>query len=227
MRRGRVLSYNRGRPEGDGAGDKEREQEIGGVSAHDDPSEGWATDRRFPGNTQLPVHESAIIDEGAEVGPDCRIWHWVHVCRGARIGRACVLGQGVYVGPNVEIGEGCKIQNHVSVYEGVTLEDEVFVGPSAVFTNVRTPRAAVDRRGEFLPTRVRRGATIGANATIVCGVEIGEYAFIGAGSVVTRDVPPHALVVGNPARQIGWACVCGVPLAGPGCAACGRPAPTS
>ena len=161
----------------------------------------------------MQVHETAIVDEGASVGPGTRIWHWVHVRDGARVGSDCVLGQNVYVGPGVVIGNGVKIQNNVSVYEGVTLEDEVFVGPSAVFTNVINPRSTVDRRDQFRATLVRRGATIGANATILCGLELGEYAFVGAGTVVTHAVPDYALVVGNPARQIGWMCRCGTRLA--------------
>jgi UDP-2-acetamido-3-amino-2,3-dideoxy-glucuronate N-acetyltransferase len=150
------------------------------------------------------VHPSAIIDEDASIGAGTRVWHWVHVCSGARIGRDCVLGQGVYVGPRVVVGERVKIQNQVSVYEGVTLEDDVFCGPSAVFTNVINPRAGVDRRAEFRETRVCRGASIGANATVVCGVRIGRHAMVGAGAVVTRDVADFELVVGTPARHVGW-----------------------
>jgi UDP-2-acetamido-3-amino-2,3-dideoxy-glucuronate N-acetyltransferase len=156
-------------------------------------------------------HESAYVDEGAKVGKGTRIWHFCHVMAGAEIGEGCTLGQNVFVAKGVRIGNGVKIQNNVSVYEGVTLEDEVFVGPSAVFTNVRTPRASFPRNRpeDFLPTVVKRGATIGANATIVCGVTIGEWAFVAAGAVVTKDVPPYALVAGVPARRIGWACECG------------------
>jgi UDP-2-acetamido-3-amino-2,3-dideoxy-glucuronate N-acetyltransferase len=174
------------------------------------------------------IHPTAIVDEGAVVEPGAKVWHFVHVCKGARVGAGCSLGQNVYVGPGVSIGRGCKIQNNVSVYEGVTLEDEVFVGPSAVFTNVRTPRAHVNRRHEFAPTLVRRRATIGANATIVCGVTLAEGAFVAAGSVVTRDVPPYVLVQGVPARPAGHACACGEMLRGTrsagaqvACSACG------
>ncbi len=157
----------------------------------------------------MKAHETAVVDPGAIVGEHTRIWHFCHVCSDASIGARCVLGQNVYVGPRAVVGDGVKLQNNVSVYEGVVLEDDVFVGPSAVFTNVTNPRAHIERKDEFRTTTVRRGATIGANATILCGVEIGSYAFVGAGTVVTRDVPDHALVVGNPARQIGWVCACG------------------
>jgi UDP-2-acetamido-3-amino-2,3-dideoxy-glucuronate N-acetyltransferase len=150
------------------------------------------------------VHESAYIDEGAELGPGTKVWHFSHVLPGTRIGADCTLGQNVVVGPDVTVGDRCRIQNNVSVYAGVTLEDGVFCGPSCVFTNVYNPRAEVSRKDEFRSTVVRRGATIGANATIVCGNEVGAYAFIGAGAVVNRPVPAHALVVGAPARQIGW-----------------------
>jgi UDP-2-acetamido-3-amino-2,3-dideoxy-glucuronate N-acetyltransferase len=150
------------------------------------------------------IHATAIVDDGAEIGPSSRIWHWTHVCCGARIGESCSLGQNVYVGPGVAIGDGCKIQNNVSLYEGVTLEEDVFCGPSMVFTNVINPRSAVDRRRDFRPTLVRRGATIGANATILCGHTIGEHAFIAAGAVVSADVPDFALVAGVPAQQKGW-----------------------
>ncbi len=150
------------------------------------------------------VHPTAVVDDGAEIGPETKVWHFCHVMPGARLGAGCVLGQNVMIGPGVSLGNGVKVQNNVSVYAGVTLEDDVFCGPSCVFTNVLTPRAFVERKDEFLPTMVRRGATIGANATIVCGVTIGAYAMVGAGAVVTHDVPDHALVVGNPARVRGW-----------------------
>ncbi len=150
------------------------------------------------------VHPSAIVDEGAVLGEGTRVWHFAHVCAGARIGSGCSLGQGVYVGNEVSIGDNVKIQNHVSVYDAVTLEDDVFCGPSMVFTNVHNPRSRVPRRGEYRRTRVRRGATLGANCTIVCGCTVGEYAFVGAGAVVSRDVPAFALVLGVPARRVGW-----------------------
>ena len=150
------------------------------------------------------VHETAVVDRDVAIGRNARIWHFTHVLSGSRIGADCVIGQNCMLGPDVSIGRGCKIQNNVSLYKGVTLADEVFCGPSCVFTNVLTPRAHVERKEEFLATPVGRGATIGANATIVCGVRIGAYAMIGAGAVVTRDVPAHALVLGNPARQLGW-----------------------
>jgi UDP-2-acetamido-3-amino-2,3-dideoxy-glucuronate N-acetyltransferase len=149
-------------------------------------------------------HPSAIIDEGAAIGDGCRVWHFAHVCAGARIGRGVSLGQNVFVGNRVVVGDDCKIQNNVSVYDNVTLEDGVFCGPSMVFTNVYNPRSLVERKHEYRDTLVRRGATLGANCTIVCGVTVGEFAFVGAGAVVTRDVPAYALVVGVPARQIGW-----------------------
>jgi UDP-2-acetamido-3-amino-2,3-dideoxy-glucuronate N-acetyltransferase len=150
------------------------------------------------------AHPSAIIDEGAQIGEDTRIWHWVHVSSGARIGERCILGQNVFVGGKAVIGNNVKIQNNVSVYDMVTLEDDVFCGPSMVFTNVYNPRAAVPRKHEYRGTHVKRGATLGANSTVICGVTIGEYAFIGAGTVILRDVPDYALMVGVPARQIGW-----------------------
>lgn len=150
------------------------------------------------------IHPTAIVDPGAQLGAGTRVWHFAHVCAGARIGRDCSLGQGVFVGNDVSIGNGVKIQNHVSVYDAVTLEDEVFCGPSMVFTNVHNPRAAVPRKAEYRRTLVRRGATLGANCTIVCGTTIGAHAFVGAGAVVSRDVPDFALVVGVPARRIGW-----------------------
>jgi UDP-2-acetamido-3-amino-2,3-dideoxy-glucuronate N-acetyltransferase len=149
-------------------------------------------------------HPSAVVDDGAHVGAGTRIWHFVHVCAGARIGREVSLGQNVFVGNAVTIGDHCKIQNNVSVYDGVTLEEAVFCGPSMVFTNVHNPRSLIERKQEYRKTLVKRGATLGANATIVCGVPIGQFAFVGAGSVVIRDVPDYALMVGVPARQIGW-----------------------
>ena len=170
------------------------------------------------------VHPTAIVDEGAQIGEGSRIWHWVHVCGGARIGRGVSLGQNVFVGNRVVIGDRCKIQNNVSVYDGVTLEEGVFCGPSMVFTNVHNPRALIERKSEYRPTRVKKGATLGANCTVVCGVTIGEHAFVGAGAVVTRDVKPYALMVGVPARQVGWMSEFGeqvpLPLAGSGSYRC-------
>ena len=155
-------------------------------------------------NTAAVIHPSAIVDEGAQLGAGTRVWHFVHVCSGARIGAGCSLGQNVFVGNDVVIGNNVKIQNNVSVYDAVTLEDDVFCGPSMVFTNVYNPRSAVARKAEYRRTLVKQGATIGANATIVCGNTVGRYAFIGAGAVVQKDVPDYALMVGVPARQIGW-----------------------
>lgn len=149
-------------------------------------------------------HETAIVDAGASIGEGSRIWHFVHVCGGARIGRDCSLGQNVFVGNRVTIGNNVKIQNNVSVYDNVVLEDDVFCGPSMVFTNVYNPRSAVSRKDEYRDTVVRRGATLGANCTIICGVTIGEYAFVAAGAVINRDVPAYALMAGVPARRIGW-----------------------
>ncbi|HET9626426.1 MAG TPA: acyltransferase [Kofleriaceae bacterium] len=168
------------------------------------------------------VHPSAIVEPGATLGREVRIWHWVHVRAGAVIGDGTSIGQGCYVGA-VVIGRGCRIQNHVSLYDGLTIEDEVFLGPSCVFTNVKHPRAFVSRKHAYAPTVIGRGASIGANATIVCGVTIGAYALVGAGAVVTRDVAPYALVVGAPARRAGWACRCGetLPAAPTLCAHCG------
>ncbi len=174
------------------------------------------------------AHESAYVDPGAKIGKGTKIWHFCHVMSGAEIGENCSLGQNVFVAKNVRIGNHVKIQNNVSVYEGVILEDYVFCGPSCVFTNIKTPRSAFprNRSEDYVPTIVKRGATIGANATIVCGVTIGEWAFVAAGAVVTKDVPPYALVAGVPARQIGWACQCGIRLKEQGqhlvCPSCGR-----
>ena len=172
------------------------------------------------------AHETAIIDDGARIGRGTRVWHWVHVCAGAVIGENCTLGQGVFIGNRVKIGNGVKIQNNVSVYEGVTLEDFVFCGPSMVFTNVFNPRSEIPRMTELRPTLVKRGTTLGANSTILCGITIGQYAFIGAGAVVTKDVPDHALVIGNPGRVTGWMCHCGVKLLVKGkkatCPTCGK-----
>jgi UDP-2-acetamido-3-amino-2,3-dideoxy-glucuronate N-acetyltransferase len=172
----------------------------------------------------VTIHPTAIIDAGASIGDGTRIWHWVHVCAGARIGSGCSLGQNVFVGDRVVIGSNVKIQNNVSVYDNVTLEDDVFCGPSMVFTNVYNPRAAVSRKDAYRDTLVRRGATLGANCTIICGTTIGEYAFIGAGAVVNRDVAPFALMVGVPARQLGWMSRFGerlpLPLRGDGRARC-------
>ncbi len=160
------------------------------------------------------VHPSAVVDEGASIGKDSKIWHFVHVMPGAVIGKDTVVGQGCYIA-NVQIGSGVRIQNNVSVYDSVTLEDDVFCGPSCVFTNVINPRSAVQRKEEYMPTLVKRGASIGANATIICGATIGEYAFIGAGAVVRGAVPDRALMVGVPAKRIGWMCDCGIRLPEP------------
>lgn len=149
-------------------------------------------------------HPTAVVDDGAEIGAGSKIWHFAHILPGTKLGERCVVSQNVMIGPKVTVGSGCKIQNNVSLYEGVTLEDDVFCGPSMVFTNVLYPRAHVNRRDEFLPTLIRRGASIGANATIVCGNTVGRYAMVGAGAVVTRDVPDFALVLGAPAVRIGW-----------------------
>lgn len=170
------------------------------------------------------IHPSAIVDEGAVLGEDCRVWHFVHISAGARIGARCSFGQNVFVGNDVSIGDNARIQNNVSIYDAVTLEDDVFCGPSMVFTNVYNPRAAVSRKAEYRPTRVKRGATLGANCTIVCGSTIGRYAFVGAGAVINRDVPDFALMVGVPARQIGWMSRHGerlaLPITGDGEATC-------
>ena len=170
------------------------------------------------------IHPTAIVDDGAVLGDGCRVWHWVHISAGARIGAGCSFGQNVYVGNDVAIGDNVKIQNNVSVYDAVTLEDDVFCGPSMVFTNVHNPRSAVPRKDEYRRTLVRRGATLGANCTIVCGVTVGRHAFVGAGAVVSRDVPDFALMVGVPARRIGWMSRHGerlaLPSTGDGEAAC-------
>ena len=169
-------------------------------------------------------HDTAIIDDGARLGPGTKIWHFSHVCAGARIGAGCSLGQNVFVGNDVVIGSGVKIQNNVSVYDAATLEDDVFCGPSVVFTNVYNPRAAVVRKNEYRRTLVQRGATLGANSTIVCGITVGAYAFVAAGAVINRDVKPYALMAGVPARQIGWMSEHGerldLPLEGNGSARC-------
>lgn len=174
------------------------------------------------------VHESAYVDEGAEIGDGTKVWHFSHIMSGSRIGRACNIGQNVVVSSGVTIGNNVKIQNNVSVYTGVVLEDDVFCGPSMVFTNVINPRSHVSRRHEYQKTLVGRGASLGANCTVVCGHDIGRYALIGAGAVVTKNVPDYALVIGNPGRVVGWVCQCGVRLAtGPvpppqaACAQCG------
>jgi UDP-2-acetamido-3-amino-2,3-dideoxy-glucuronate N-acetyltransferase len=174
------------------------------------------------------AHESSYVDDGCQIGEDTTIWHFCHVMKGARIGRRCNIGQNVVISPDVVIGDNVKVQNNVSIYTGVVLEDDVFCGPSMVFTNVINPRSHVSRKDEYRPTLVKRGATLGANSTIVCGHTVGRYAFVGAGAVVTKDVPDFALVVGNPGRIAGWMCDCGVKLASgvtppaqARCAACG------
>ena len=166
----------------------------------------------------VSIHPSAIVDEGAQIGEGSRVWHFVHVCGGARIGKNVSMGQNVFVGNKVTIGDSCKIQNNVSVYDNVHLEEGVFCGPSMVFTNVYNPRSLIERKSEYLETLVKKGATMGANCTVVCGVTIGEYAFVGAGAVINKDVPAYALMVGVPAKQIGWMSEFGeqvdLPLAG-------------
>ncbi|PIQ82843.1 MAG: N-acetyltransferase [Candidatus Omnitrophica bacterium CG11_big_fil_rev_8_21_14_0_20_64_10] len=175
------------------------------------------------------VHPTAVVDPGAQIGAGTRIWHFTHVMQGAVIGSDCILGQNVFVADGVRIGDRTKIQNNVSVYRGVTLEEEVFCGPACVFTNIEIPRSFIERKDGFQATRVGRGASIGANATILCGVTIGAYALIGAGAVVTRDVPEHGLVIGAPGRSVGWVCRCGRRLEGkPGawrCPDCGQTYP--
>jgi len=174
----------------------------------------------------VSIHETAIVDDGAIIGKGTRIWHWVHVCGGAKIGVECSLGQNVFVGNKVSIGNNVKIQNNVSIYDNVTLEDDVFCGPSMVFTNVYNPRSTVTRKDEYRNTRIKQGATLGANCTIVCGVTVGQFAFIGAGAVVNKDVPGFALMVGVPAKQIGWMSEFGeqldLPLSGNAEAVCGK-----
>ena len=179
--------------------------------------------------TDVFIHESSYVDEGCQIGPGTKIWHFSHVMTGARIGQRCNIGQNVVISPQVVIGDNVKIQNNVSIYTGVILEDDVFCGPSMVFTNVVNPRSQVSRKDEYKTTLVKRGASIGANATIVCGYTIGVSAFIGAGAVVTKDVPDFALVVGNPGRIAGWMCECGIKLASGGtppatatCKTCGK-----
>lgn len=176
--------------------------------------------------TNYYKHESAIVDDGAQIGVNSRVWHFVHVCGGAKIGKGVSLGQNVFVGNRVTIGDKSKIQNNVSIYDNVHLESEVFCGPSMVFTNVYNPRAGVDRKQEFRDTLVKRGASLGANCTLVCGVTIGEYAFVGAGAVINKDVKPYALMVGVPAKQIGWMSVFGeqldLPLHGSGKTRCSK-----
>ncbi|MFT8258682.1 MAG: acyltransferase [Candidatus Symbiodolus clandestinus] len=160
----------------------------------------------------IEVHSTALVDSGAEVGEKTHIWHWTHVCAGAKIGAYCSLGQSVFIGNDVVIGDRVKIQNNVSIYDAVRLEDDVFCGPSMVFTNVYNPRSAITRKHEYRTTIVKRGASLGANCTVICGVTIGVYAFVGAGAVVNKDIPDYALVVGVPARQIGWMCQCAIKL---------------
>lgn len=188
-----------------------------------------ALERPFATKTVAPgfsAHESAFIDDGVEIGEGTKVWHLSHILKGSRVGTNCKIGQNVVIGPNVAIGNGVKIQNNVSVYEGVTVEDYVFCGPSVVFTNVFNPRSEISRMHELRPTLVRKGATLGANCTVVCGITIGRYAFIGAGAVATKDVPDHALVIGNPARVAGWVCECAEKILPEGskweCCACGK-----
>lgn len=172
----------------------------------------------------VTIHPSAIVDEGAVIGDDSRVWHFAHICGGARIGKDCSFGQNVFVGNDVTIGNNVKVQNNVSIYDAVHIEDDVFCGPSMVFTNVYNPRSAVTRKNEYRITRIKKGATLGANSTIVCGVTVGEYAFVAAGAVINRDVKPYALMAGVPAKQIGWMSQHGerldLPLTGSGHALC-------
>lgn len=166
------------------------------------------------------IHPTAIVDEGAKIGDETRIWHWTHVCKGAKIGQGCSLGQNVFVGNDVVIGNNVKIQNNVSIYDTVLLEDDVFCGPSMVFTNVYNPRSAIIRKDEYRPTIVEQGATLGANCTIICGVRIGKHAFVGAGAVINRDVKPYELVMGVPGKHGGWMCQCGIRIQGTGVIHC-------
>ena len=161
------------------------------------------------GQEDIFIHSTAVIDDNVTIGKDSKIWHFSHILSGSTVGERCNIGQNVVIGPEVSIGKGCKIQNNVSVYKGVTLEDDVFCGPSIVFTNIYNPRAAIRKMDQVRPIRVKKGVTLGANATVVCGTTLGRYCFIGAGAVVNKNVPDHALVVGNPAKQIGWTCFCG------------------
>ena len=198
------------------------------LKAHREERPGTAGDSISPHATKdalagIFVHEKAVVDEEVTIGTGTRIWHFSHILPGTRIGERCNIGQNVVIGPEVTIGNRCKIQNNVSVYKGVTLEDGVFCGPSMVFTNVYNPRAEIRKMDQLRPTLVRQGVTIGANATIVCGVTLGRYAFVGAGTVVTKNVPDYGLVVGNPARRIGWMCACGERLPDDlSCLSCGR-----
>jgi UDP-2-acetamido-3-amino-2,3-dideoxy-glucuronate N-acetyltransferase len=168
----------------------------------------------------MTIHPTAIVDAGAQIGEGSRVWHWAHICSGAKIGKDCSFGQNVFVGNDVVIGNNVKIQNNVSVYDAVRLEDDVFCGPSMVFTNVYNPRSAITRKNEYRQTLVKRGATLGANSTIVCGITIGEHAFIGAGAVINRDVPAYALMLGVPAKRRGWMCACGIQITGSGQVKC-------
>lgn len=172
----------------------------------------------------ITIHPSAIVDDGAQIGDGSRVWHFAHICAGARIGQSCSFGQNAFVGNDVTIGKNVKVQNNVSIYDAVDIEDDVFCGPSMVFTNVYNPRSAVNRKDEYRKTVIRKGATLGANSTIVCGVTVGEYAFVAAGAVINRDVKPYALMAGVPARQIGWMSRHGerleLPLSGSGMARC-------
>jgi UDP-2-acetamido-3-amino-2,3-dideoxy-glucuronate N-acetyltransferase len=182
-------------------------------------------DSREPSEKSYWAHETAIVDQPAHIGEGTRIWHFCHVMAGARIGARCVLGQNVFVASRAVLGDRCKIQNNVSLYDDVVLDDDVFIAPSAVFTNVINPRAFIERKHEYLTTRVGKGASVGANATVVCGHDIGAYAFVGAGAVVTKSVPAYGLVTGVPARLIGWMCRCGIRLPEGKtvvCAACGE-----